>query len=120
MRSNAKGRQTKSKARIAAYDELVRKSSEQAPTGVQIVIPVAERLGQNVVDLVDLSKGYGDRVLIDKLTFKLPPGGIVGVIGANGAGKSTLVKLLMGIFALAILFRGGGRYSVDDYVGREF
>src|ERR1700724_2643698 len=86
--SSPRARQTKSKARIAAYDELVRKSNEKAPTGVQIVIPVAERLGQNVVDLVDLSKGYGDRVLIDKLTFKLPPGGIVGVIGANGAGKT--------------------------------
>ena len=64
--------------------ELVRKSSnEKAPTGAQIVIPVAERLGQNVVDVVDLSKGYGDQLLIDKLTFKLPPGGIVGVIGAE-------------------------------------
>jgi ATP-binding cassette ChvD family protein len=94
--SSPRARQTKSKARIAAYDELVRKSSEQAPTGVQIVIPVAERLGQNVVDLVDLSKGYGDRVLIDKLTFKLPPGGIVGVIGANGAGKTTLFRMITG------------------------
>jgi ATP-binding cassette ChvD family protein len=94
--SSPRARQTKSKARIAAYDELVRKSNEKAPTGVQIVIPVAERLGQNVVDLVDLSKGYGDRVLIDKLTFKLPPGGIVGVIGANGAGKTTLFRMITG------------------------
>ena len=94
--SSPRARQTKSKARIAAYDELVRKSNEKAPTGVQIVIPVAERLGQNVVDLVDLSKGYGDRMLIDKLTFKLPPGGIVGVIGANGAGKTTLFRMITG------------------------
>src|SRR4029079_677612 len=69
--SSPRARQAKSKARIAAYDELVRKSNEKAPTAAQIVIPVAERLGQNVVDVVDLSKGYGDRLLIDKLTFKL-------------------------------------------------
>src|ERR1700724_3810554 len=86
--SSPRARQTKSKARIAAYDELVRKSNEKAPTAAQIVIPVSERLGQNVVDLVDLSKGYGDQLLIDKLTFKLPPGGILGGIGANGAGKT--------------------------------
>jgi ATP-binding cassette ChvD family protein len=94
--SSPRARQTKSKARIAAYDELVRKSNEKTPTAAQIVIPVAERLGQNVVDLVDLSKGYGDRMLIDKLTFKLPPGGIVGVIGANGAGKTTLFRMITG------------------------
>src|ERR1700721_2295170 len=94
--SSPRARQTKSKARIAAYDELVRKSNEKAPTGAQIVIPVAERLGQNVVDVVGLSKGYGDRMLIDKLTFKLPPGGIVGVIGANGAGKTTFFRMITG------------------------
>jgi ATP-binding cassette ChvD family protein len=94
--SSPRARQTKSKARIAAYDELVRKSNEKAPTGAQIVIPVAERLGQNVVDVVDLSKGYGDQLLIDKLTFKLPPGGIVGVIGANGAGKTTFFRMITG------------------------
>jgi ATP-binding cassette ChvD family protein len=94
--SSPRARQTKSKARIAAYDELVRKSNEKVVTGVQIVIPVAERLGQNVVDLVDLSKGYGDQLLIDKLSFKLPPGGIVGVIGANGAGKTTLFRMITG------------------------
>ena len=94
--SSPRARQTKSKARIAAYDELVRKSNEKAPTGAQIVIPIAEPLGQNVVDLVDLSKGYGDRMLIDRLTFKLPPGGIVGVIGANGAGKTTLFRMITG------------------------
>jgi ATP-binding cassette ChvD family protein len=94
--SSPRARQTKSKARIAAYDELVRKSNEKAPTGAQIIIPVAERLGQNVVDVADLSKGYGDQLLIDKLTFKLPPGGIVGVIGANGAGKTTFFRMITG------------------------
>jgi ATP-binding cassette ChvD family protein len=94
--SSPRARQAKSKARVAAYDELVRKSNEKAPTTAQIVIPVAERLGQNVVDVVDLSKGYGDRLLIDKLNFKLPPGGIVGVIGANGAGKTTLFRMITG------------------------
>jgi energy-dependent translational throttle protein EttA len=94
--SSPRARQAKSKARIAAYDELVKKSNERAPTAAQIVIPVSERLGQNVVDLVDLSKGYGDRMLIDKLSFKLPPGGIVGVIGANGAGKTTLFRMITG------------------------
>jgi ATP-binding cassette ChvD family protein len=94
--SSPRARQTKSKARIAAYDELVRKSNEKAPTGAQIVIPVAERLGQNVVDVLDLSKGYGEQLLIDKLTFKLPPGGIVGVIGANGAGKTTFFRMITG------------------------
>jgi ATP-binding cassette ChvD family protein len=94
--ASPKARQAKSKARIAAYDELVRKSSEKAPTTAQIIIPVAERLGQNVIDFVDLSKGYGDRLLIDKLAFKLPPGGIVGVIGPNGAGKTTLFRMITG------------------------
>jgi ATP-binding cassette ChvD family protein len=94
--SSPKARQAKSKARIAAYDELVRKSNEKAPTTAQIIIPVAERLGQNVIDFADLSKGYGDRLLIDKLTFKLPPGGIVGVIGPNGAGKTTLFRMITG------------------------
>jgi ATP-binding cassette ChvD family protein len=94
--SSPRARQAKSKARVAAYDELVKKSNEKAPTAAQIVIPVAERLGQNVVDVENLSKGYGDRLLIDKLTFKLPPGGIVGVIGANGAGKTTLFRMITG------------------------
>jgi ATP-binding cassette ChvD family protein len=94
--SSPRARQAKSKARIAAYEELVRKSNEKAPTAAQIVIPVAERLGQNVVDIENLSKGYGDQLLIDKLTFRLPPGGIVGVIGANGAGKTTLFRMITG------------------------
>ena len=94
--SSPKARQAKSKARIAAYDELVRKQNDKAPTTAQIIIPVAERLGQNVIDFESLSKGYGDRLLIDKLSFKLPPGGIVGVIGANGAGKTTLFRMITG------------------------
>ncbi len=94
--ASPKARQAKSKARIAAYDELVRKQGEKAPTTAQIIIPVAERLGQNVIDLDALSKGFGDQLLIDKLTFKLPPGGIVGVIGPNGAGKTTLFRMITG------------------------
>jgi ATP-binding cassette ChvD family protein len=94
--ASPKARQAKSKARIQAYDELVKKQSEKAPTTAQIIIPVAERLGQNVIDFDSLSKGYGDRLLVDKLSFKLPPGGIVGVIGPNGAGKTTLFRMITG------------------------
>ncbi len=94
--SSPKARQAKSKARIARYDELVAKQNDRAPTTAQIIIPVAERLGQNVIDFVDLSKGFGERLLIDGLSFKLPPGGIVGVIGPNGAGKTTLFRMITG------------------------
>jgi ATP-binding cassette ChvD family protein len=94
--SSPKARQAKSKARIQAYEELVAKQSEKAPTTAQIVIPVAERLGNNVVDFESLSKGFGDRLLIDNLSFRLPPGGIVGVIGPNGAGKTTLFRMITG------------------------
>ncbi len=94
--SSPKARQAKSKARIQRYDELVKKQADKAPTTAQIIIPVAERLGDNVIDFEALSKGYGDRLLIDDLTFKLPPGGIVGVIGANGAGKTTLFRMITG------------------------
>ena len=92
--ASPKARQAKSKARIAKYEELVQKQNDKAPTTAQIVIPVAERLGQNVIDFDDLSKGFGDRLLIDKLSFRLPPGGIVGVIGPNGAGKTTLFRMI--------------------------
>jgi ATP-binding cassette ChvD family protein len=93
-----KARQAKSKARIQRYDELVQKQNDRAsgPTTAQIIIPVAERLGNNVIDFEGLSKGYGDKLLIDNLTFKLPPGGIVGVIGPNGAGKTTLFRMITG------------------------
>ncbi len=94
--ASPKARQAKSKARVAAYDELVKKQNEKAPATAQIIIPVAERLGHNVIDFIDLSKGYGDRLLIDRLSFKLPPGGIVGVIGPNGAGKTTLFRMITG------------------------
>ena len=92
--SSPKARQAKSKARYQRYEELLKQASEKQTQTAQIIIPVAERLGANVVDFEGLSKGYGDRLLIDNLTFKLPPGGIVGVIGANGAGKTTLFKMI--------------------------
>jgi ATP-binding cassette ChvD family protein len=94
--SSPKARQAKSKARIQRYDDLVAKSNERAPQSAQIVIPVAERLGNNVIDFDHLTKGFGDTLLIDELTFKLPPGGIVGVIGPNGAGKTTLFRMITG------------------------
>jgi ATP-binding cassette ChvD family protein len=95
--SSPKARQAKSKARIQAYEELVKKQNDKAPTTAQIIIPVAERLGANVIEFTDLSKGFGDVLLIDKLSFRLPPGGIVGVIGPNGAGKTTLFKMITGV-----------------------
>lgn len=94
--ASPKARQAKNKARIQRYDELVRKASEKAPTTAQIVIPVAERLGNNVIEFNGLTKSFGDRLLIDNLSFKLPPGGIVGVIGPNGAGKTTLFRMISG------------------------
>ncbi|MCJ8518443.1 ATP-binding cassette ChvD family protein [Pseudorhizobium tarimense] len=94
--SSPKARQAKSKARIRAYDELVAAAENRRPGEAQIIIPVGERLGNVVIEAENLSKSYGDRVLFENLTFKLPPGGIVGVIGPNGAGKSTLFKLITG------------------------
>jgi ATP-binding cassette ChvD family protein len=94
--ASPKARQAKNKARIQRYDELVARASEKAPDTAQIVIPVAERLGANVIDFDGLSKAYGDKLLIDDLSFKLPPGGIVGVIGPNGAGKTTLFRMITG------------------------
>jgi ATP-binding cassette ChvD family protein len=92
--ASPKARQAKSKARYQRYEELLKQASEKQTQTAQITIPVAERLGQNVVDFEGLSKAYGERVLIDDLTFKLPPGGIVGVIGPNGAGKTTLFRMI--------------------------
>jgi ATP-binding cassette ChvD family protein len=94
--ASPKARQAKSKARIQRYEELVAKQNDKAPTTAQIIIPVAERLGDNVIEFDHLSKGYGDKLLIDDLSFKLPPGGIVGVIGPNGAGKTTLFRMITG------------------------
>jgi ATP-binding cassette ChvD family protein len=96
MGSSPRARQAKNKARIQRYDELVQKANDKAPSTAQIIIPIAERLGNNVVDFEHLTKGFGDRLLIDDLTFKLPPGGIVGVIGPNGAGKTTLFRMITG------------------------
>src|SRR5690242_10231399 len=94
--ASPKARQAKSKARYERYEELLKKANEKQTQTAQIIIPVAERLGQNVVDFQSLRKGYGNNLLIDDLTFKLPPGGIVGVIGANGAGKTTLFRMITG------------------------
>jgi len=94
--SSPKARQAKSKARYQRYEDLLAKSAEKQTQTAQIIIPVAERLGNNVIDFEGLKKGFGDRMLIDDLTFKLPPGGIVGVIGPNGAGKTTLFKMITG------------------------
>ena len=94
--ASPKARQAKSKARYQRYEDLLRKASEKQTQTAQIVIPVAERLGQNVIDFEGLTKAFGDRLLIDNLTFKLPPGGIVGVIGPNGAGKTTLFRMITG------------------------
>jgi ATP-binding cassette ChvD family protein len=92
--ASPRARQAKSKARYQRYEELLQKAGEKQTQTAQIVIPVAERLGQNVIDFEHLRKGFGDNLLIDDLTFKLPPGGIVGVIGPNGAGKTTLFRMI--------------------------
>jgi ATP-binding cassette ChvD family protein len=92
--ASPRARQAKSKARYERYEELLRKAGEKQTQTAQIVIPVAERLGQNVIDFADLRKGFGNNLLIDDLTFKLPPGGIVGIIGPNGAGKTTLFRMI--------------------------
>ncbi|RVP02583.1 energy-dependent translational throttle protein EttA [Sinorhizobium meliloti] len=94
--SSPKARQAKSKARIRAYDELVEAAADRRPGDAQIVIPVGERLGQVVIEAENISKGYDDQLLIEGLSFKLPPGGIVGVIGPNGAGKTTLFRMITG------------------------
>jgi ATP-binding cassette ChvD family protein len=94
--ASPKARQAKSKARIQRYEDLVAKQNDKAPGTAQIIIPVAERLGNNVIEFDSLKKGYGEKLLIDGLSFKLPPGGIVGVIGPNGAGKTTLFRMITG------------------------
>ncbi len=96
IRSSPKARQTKSKARIKAFDELVEKQNDRRPDSSQILIQVPERLGNNVIEANHLSKGYGEKLLIEGLEFNLPPGGIVGVIGPNGAGKTTLFRMITG------------------------
>jgi len=96
VQSSPKARQAKSKARYQRYEELLKVANAKVNNVAQITIPVVERLGNNVVDFENLSKGFGDKLLIDDLTFRLPPGGIVGVIGPNGAGKTTLFRMITG------------------------
>ncbi len=96
IRQGAKARQAKQKARINAYNDLANQSEREKITRAQIVIPNGPRLGGKVIEVTDLKKGFGDKLLIDGLSFSLPPGGIVGVIGPNGAGKSTLFRMLTG------------------------
>jgi sulfate-transporting ATPase len=96
VRQNAKGRQAKSKARLKRFDELSSYEYQTRNETQEIFIPVAERLGNQVIEFKNVSKGYGDRLLIDNLSFAIPPGAIVGVIGPNGAGKSTLFHMITG------------------------
>ncbi|MEQ9200199.1 MAG: energy-dependent translational throttle protein EttA, partial [Rhodospirillales bacterium] len=96
IRQSPKARQSKSKARITAYEDLLAAAQEQKIESSQIVIPAGPRLGNVVIEAEGLTKAFGDRLLIDNLSFRLPPGGIVGVIGPNGAGKTTLFKMITG------------------------
>jgi energy-dependent translational throttle protein EttA len=97
VRSNAKGRQAKSKARLARFEELSDVEYQQRNVTNEIFIPVAERLGNQVIEFKNVSKSFGDRLLIDNLSFSVPPGAIVGIIGPNGAGKSTLFRMIQGV-----------------------
>lgn len=96
VRSNAKGRQAKSKSRLARFEELNSREYQQRAETNEIYIPISERLGDQVIEAKHVNKGFGDRLLIDDLNFAIPPGAIVGIIGPNGAGKSTLLKMLTG------------------------
>jgi ATP-binding cassette ChvD family protein len=96
VRQGARGRQVKQKARLKAYDDLFRNAQERAPEPGRITIPAGERLGDLVIEAEGLSKAFGDRLLIEDLSFKVPPGAIVGIIGPNGAGKTTLFRMITG------------------------
>ena len=97
IRASPRARQAKSKARITAYENLLAESRNKAPDSAQIIIPAGPRLGDVVIDAEHLKKGFGDTLLIEDLSFRLPPGGIVGVIGPNGAGKTTLFRMITGL-----------------------
>src|SRR5438046_8290362 len=96
VRTNARARQAKSKARIARFEELASYEHQKRNETQEIFIPVAERLGDSVIEFKGVSKGYGDRLLIDNVSFQIPAGAIVGVIGPNGAGKTTLFRMITG------------------------
>src|SRR6202012_2762526 len=96
VRAGTKGRQSKSKSRMARFEELSSYEYQKRNETSEIFIPVADRLGDKVIEFKDVSKGYGDRLLIDKLSFIVPAGAIVGIIGPNGAGKSTLFRMIAG------------------------
>lgn len=96
VRAGARGRQSKAKARLKAYEDLLAQSRDQAPGSAQILIPMPARLGELVIQADHIRKGYGDRLLVEDLTFNLPRGGIVGVVGPNGAGKTTLFRMIVG------------------------
>jgi ATP-binding cassette ChvD family protein len=111
VRSSPKARQAKSKARLKAYEELLNKEGPRQTGQAQIIIPAGPRLGQKVIEANGLQKGFGDRLLIDDLSFSLPPGGIVGVIGPNGAGKTTLFRMITGQEKA-----DGGTFTLGDTV----
>ena len=111
VRSSPKARQAKSKARLKSYEDLLAAEGQRKATDAQIVIPAGPRLGQKVIEAEHLQKGFGDRLLIDDLSFSLPPGGIVGIIGPNGAGKTTLFKMITGKEKA-----DGGTFQVGDTV----
>ncbi|HVY12002.1 MAG TPA: energy-dependent translational throttle protein EttA, partial [Alphaproteobacteria bacterium] len=96
IRASPKARQAKSKARITAYENLVKESQEKVSDTAQIIIPTPPKLGENVIEAQHVNKGFGDKLLMDDMNFRLPPGGIVGVIGPNGAGKTTLFRMITG------------------------
>jgi ATP-binding cassette ChvD family protein len=96
VRSSPKARQAKSKARVAAYEKMAAEQFEDKPEELEIQIPPGKKLGNRVIEAVNLGKSYGDRVIFENVNFRLPPGGIVGIIGPNGAGKTTLLRMLMG------------------------
>ena len=111
IRESPRARQAKAKARITAYETLLAEAGQEQITAAQIVVPAGPRLGSLVIEAEDLRKGYGDRLLIDELNFRLPPGGIVGVIGPNGAGKTTLFRMITGQEA-----PDGGSFRVGETV----